>query len=78
MKLKGRQKRILLKCVEELNELSTILIQQINKPNKNLYDAIILEIEDVDKRLESLKELLSPKENYPNYNQKLLKFGESK
>ncbi len=78
MKLKAKQKHVLLKCAEELNELSTILIQQINKPNKNLYDAIILEIEDVDKRLKSLKELLLPKENYPNYNQKLLKFGESK
>ena len=75
MKLKDKQRHILLKCVEELNELSTILIQQINKPNKELYNSIVLEIEDVDKRLENLKELLLPEENYPNYNPKLLKLG---
>ena len=76
MKLKDKQRHILLKCVEELNELSTILIQQINKPNKNLYNGIILEIEDVDKRLEGLKELLLPKENYPNYNSKKIKLSD--
>ena len=78
MKLTKKQKYIFLKCAEELNELSTVLIQQINKPNKELYNSIVLEIEDVDKRMEILKELLLPKENYPNYNSKLLKFGDAK
>ena len=39
--------REILKCVEELNELSTILIQQYNKPKKNFEKEIIEEIGDV-------------------------------
>ena len=78
MKLTKKQKYIFLKCSEELNELSTVLIQQINKPDKELYNSIVLEIEDVNKRMKFLKELLLPEKNYPNYNPKSLKFGDLK
>jgi len=76
MKLTKKERHIFLKCAEELNELSTAIIQQVNKPKEEYYNEIVLEMEDVDKRLDNLKKLLLPEENYPNYNSKLLKFGD--
>jgi len=43
-----------LKCVEELNELSTILIQQFNKPHKNYGKEIVEEMGDALYRLENM------------------------
>ena len=74
MKLKARQKKVLLKCAEELSELSTVLLQELNK-SKCKYNDICLEIEDVECRMSDLKDLLRPSRNYPNYNPKLLKLG---
>ena len=43
-----------LKCVEELNELSTILMQQFNKPNKDYSEEIVEEMGDTLYRLENM------------------------
>ena len=43
-----------LKCIEELNELSTILIQQFNKPHKVYDKEIVEEMGDVLYRLENM------------------------
>jgi len=43
-----------LKCIEELNELSTILIQQFNKPHKVYDKEIAEEMGDVLYRLENM------------------------
>ena len=73
MKLTKEQKFILLKCAEELNELSARLLQAVNKPDKAYYNKICGEIGDVDQRLLDLKELLQIEENFPNYNENKLK-----
>ena len=43
------------KAAEECSELATVLIQQINKPNKDLSDHIIEEIGDAVFRLNNLR-----------------------
>ena len=48
--------RIILKCLEELAELSTVLLQDINK-SKDLTDKIVSEIKDVEKYLTLVKEI---------------------
>jgi hypothetical protein len=58
MKLNECEIKIFLKCVEELNELSTELIQQINKPHKNKKKNIISEIADVECVIKKLKDIL--------------------
>lgn len=49
--------KILLKCAEELNELATRLLQQVNK-KKDYTEHIKEELEDVEKQIELLKSLL--------------------
>lgn len=49
----SKQKTI-LKCLEELAELSTILLQDMNK-SKDLSDKVIGEIRDVEKYLDLIK-----------------------
>ena len=44
----------MLKCVEELNELATVLIQQNNKPHKDLSSKIIEELGDAKYRMDNL------------------------
>ena len=46
----------ILKCIEELNELATVLIQQHNKPNKDMYSKIQDEIADVKYRVSQLEQ----------------------
>ena len=48
--------RIVLKCLEELAELSTVLLQDINK-DKDLTNKIVGEIKDVEKYLKLIKEI---------------------
>jgi len=55
MKLNETELTIFLKCAEELNELSTALLQQINKPKKNKITNIYEEILDVEKWILLLK-----------------------
>ena len=43
-----------LKCVEELNELATILMQQFNKPHKDFTQEVIEELGDTLYRLENM------------------------
>lgn len=43
-----------LKCVEELNELATILLQQFNKPHKDFSSEITEEMGDVLYRLKNM------------------------
>ena len=77
MKLNAKQKKVLLKCAEELNELSTVLLQEINK-KKCKYNDIVSEMQDVEARIMDLRDLLMPDRNYPNYNTKILKLGDAK
>lgn len=53
--MKGSE-RIILKCAEELLELATALLQEINK-DKDHTKQIISEIKDVEKYLKLLKEI---------------------
>ena len=57
MKLSDQDKFIFLKCAEELAELSVELLHAVNKPRKNNYKKILLEIEDVEKHLKEIKNL---------------------
>lgn len=50
-------RRILMKCAEELSELSTVILQELNK-KKCKYHAICREAEDVELRLNQLKRVL--------------------
>lgn len=46
--------KVLLKCAEELNELATRLLQQVNK-TKDYSKEIKEELEDVEKQIDRLK-----------------------
>ena len=46
MKLSDEEIFEFIKCAEELNELSAVLIQQVTKPKKNLRKRILSEIGD--------------------------------
>ena len=50
-------KKFFLKCAEELNELATRLLQEINK-DKDYTEQILEEIQDVEKQIKLLKNLL--------------------
>jgi hypothetical protein len=43
-----------LKCIEELNELATVLMQQFNKPHKDLSGDVVEELGDVYYRLDNI------------------------
>jgi len=43
-----------LKCIEELNELATVLMQQFNKPHKDLSGGVVEELGDVYYRLDNI------------------------
>ncbi len=75
MILNKKQKKIFLKCAEELNELSTKLLQEVNKKDKCRYNDIVLESQDVDARLLELKHILRVDDNFPNYNEHKLILG---
>ncbi len=77
MKLNAKQKKVLLKCAEELNELSTVLLQEINK-KKCKYNDIVSEMQDVEARIMDLRDMLLPDKNYPNAHPELLKLGDAK
>lgn len=53
----NKDNKILLKCAEELNELATRLLQQVNK-EKDYTQQIKEELEDVEKQIELLKNIL--------------------
>jgi hypothetical protein len=75
MNLNKKQKKIFLKCAEELNELATKLLQEVNKKDKCRYNDIVLESQDVDARFATLKNVLRIEENFPNYNPDKLVLG---
>ena len=50
------ERRIFLKCAEELSELTTRLLQHLNK-DKDYTAKILGEIKDVEKQLNLLKEI---------------------
>ena len=58
MKLSTTNKRIFLKCCEELNELSLELIHAVNKSSKNNQGKIKDEISDVEKYINLVKKFL--------------------
>jgi hypothetical protein len=63
--------RLHLKCAEELNELSTRLLQQVNKyPKKSYSEEIRNEIVDVQYRLELLMPLYYKKTSRLKRNKK--------
>lgn len=55
--MKTSAKKIHLKCAEELNELATRLLQQVNKPNKDYSRKICEELVHVQIQLEYLMPL---------------------
>tara|TARA_A100001037_G_C15019417_1_gene575602 strand:+ start:305 stop:544 length:240 start_codon:yes stop_codon:yes gene_type:complete len=75
MKLKPKERFIFLKNAEELNELSTKLLQAVNKPNKTYYNKICLEVLDVKKQLEILELVLNMEYNYPCDDEGKLVYG---
>ncbi|HEX8586142.1 MAG TPA: hypothetical protein VF680_17250 [Allosphingosinicella sp.] len=66
----------LLKAAEELNELSLVLIQLVNKPNKVNLKEVTDEIGDVKIRLKVLEELFSKDDVKARVTYKLGKFAE--
>ena len=52
-----RRRKNLFKCAEELNELATRLLQQVNK-NKDYTEQIKQELEDVKKQIKMLEKVL--------------------
>ncbi len=56
MKLNRKNKHALLKCAEELNELSVELLHAVNKAEKNNWGKICDEIRDVEHWLAKVKE----------------------
>ena len=50
------REKIILKCLEELAELSTILLQDMNK-SKDLSSKVVGEISDVEKYLDLVKDI---------------------
>ena len=46
-KEESRKQYDYLKCIEELNELATVLMQQFNKPHKDLSEDVVEELGDV-------------------------------
>jgi TRAP-type C4-dicarboxylate transport system substrate-binding protein len=58
MNLTDPERHIFLKCAEELSELSSELLQAVNKKNKENFSKITSEIKDVENRLQSVKETL--------------------
>jgi|TARA_B110000495_G_scaffold160380_1_gene144719 hypothetical protein len=75
MKLTKRQRKIFLKCAEELNELSTKLLQAVNKKDKCRYNDIVLESQDVESRLIELHDILLVNKNFPNDKSSKLVLG---
>lgn len=53
----NKENKIYLKCAEELNELATRLLQQLNK-EKDYTQQIKQELEDVEKQIGLLKKIL--------------------
>jgi hypothetical protein len=62
MKLNSIQKSAILKCIEEMSELSLELIHALNKPKKNNRRKIILEVKDVEVCLEKIKQVFDNSE----------------
>jgi NTP pyrophosphatase (non-canonical NTP hydrolase) len=54
IKAESRRQYDYCKCIEELNELATALMQQFNKPHKVLASEITEEMGDVLYRIENL------------------------
>lgn len=58
MNLNNKEKHAFLKCAEELSELSTEILQAVNKKNKQNFSKINSEIKDVELRFCQIKETL--------------------
>ena len=57
MKMTTKTKRVYLKLVEELSELSVELLHAVNKPRKDNSKEINSEISDVENWIKKLREL---------------------
>jgi hypothetical protein len=55
MRFSRVDRRNIMKCIEELSELSVELLHAINKPNKNNMGKICDEIKDVEKYINLVK-----------------------
>ena len=53
-KEESRKQYDYLKCIEELNELATVLMQQFNKPHKDLSEDVVEELGDVLYRVQNI------------------------
>lgn len=58
MNLNDKEKHVFLKCAEELSELSSEILQAVNKKNKQNFSKINSEIKDVERRFCQIKETL--------------------
>jgi len=58
MKLDDKEKHVFLKCAEELSELSSEILQAVNKRNKQNFSKINSEIKDVERRFCQIKEII--------------------
>jgi hypothetical protein len=70
MKLSEEEIFNFIKCAEELNELSAVLIQQVTKPKKNLRKKILGELSDVLFRMWPVMELFDEGEIKSQINKK--------
>ncbi len=57
----SKERFALLKCAEELNELATVILQHVNKPNKDLTSRIAEELKDVKLRFRYLNKYIKKK-----------------
>jgi NTP pyrophosphatase (non-canonical NTP hydrolase) len=58
MNLSDKEKHVFLKCAEELSELSSEILQAVNKRKKENFNKINSEIKDVEARFSQIKETL--------------------
>ena len=57
MKFSRSDRRNVMKCIEELSELSVELLHAVNKPNKENMGKICDEIKDVEKYIKLIKKM---------------------
>ncbi len=57
MKFSRSDRRNVMKCIEELSELSVELLHAVNKPNKENMGKICDEIKDVEKYINLIKKM---------------------
>ena len=73
MKLTDEEIFNFIKCAEELNELSAVLIQQVTKPKKNLRKKVLGELSDALVTMWPIIEIFGEEEIKTAIDTKLIK-----